>query len=137
MFKKKPKSEFFPDVAGVIAGGFAGVLTSKILEQHSSLKGLWSSVGGGVVGLAVGEVVADMFSSRAKRQTQIQGLRHKGMAGKRRRRRTDFGSGWCGLDSRLTKSIMDLGEGAAISRAGTSRVPAVLKNTARIIRNTI
>jgi micrococcal nuclease len=38
------------------------------------------------------------FGKRKDRQTQIEGLRHLGIAGRDRKKNTDFGSGWQGLD---------------------------------------
>lgn len=38
---------------------------------------------------------------------------------------------------KLARTMMDCGEGSAICRAGTSQVPAMLKRTARVIKNAL
>jgi hypothetical protein len=67
----------------------------------------------------------------------IEGLAHGGAAERIRKILTSFGSGWRGNNINSAKSIMRSGEGAAISMAGTATIPAVLKNTSRIIKNSL
>ena len=47
---------------------------------------------------AAGIAAHHAHSKRKDRQTQIEGLRHRGVAGRSRRDNTDFGSGWQGID---------------------------------------
>lgn len=54
-----------------------------------------------VIGLAASAAIAAglAFGKRSDRQTQIEGLQHTGVMGRRRRDATDFGSGWQGLNT--------------------------------------
>lgn len=79
-------------------------------EGYASLKSSGFSIGdqliGAAVGLGVGYIVKRMFY-RSGRQTQIEGLQHKGMAGSRRNQTTDFGSGWQGLPDPSQITFLD------------------------------
>lgn len=53
------------------------------------------------------------------------------------RSRPQTSLGRVALAHRLNCSVMKSGQGATICRAGTSQVPAVLKRTSRVIKNSL
>jgi len=122
--------KYYSNTKAVKVGGFKGFLSKIFGRQHiskgpewlgeiaderfyniGSLKGArgWWFKNPVIVGsLALAAIAGGIgfaFSGKDDDHNTIEGLSHKGMAGKLRKQNTDFGSGWRGLFSRIAKGL--------------------------------
>jgi len=108
----------------------------ELLEKMRDLKGETESVGSrffGEVGRffdkglsSVNELLDNSFSGKDDAYNTIEGLSHKGMAGRTRRENTDFGSGWRGIFGRV-KSFFKVRETLALEKRFLKFTPAEIK----------